>query len=92
MPERIFDEPLKFGDKEYILSDYFRSHQISRDEWEWLLDGYYDERGWDLERGWPTREKLAALGLEDIARDLVSNGYELKEKTEPIKEMNPGVA
>lgn len=89
MPDRIFDEPLKFGDKEYVLSDYFRSHQITREEWEWLLDGYYDERGWDLERGWPTKAKLAELGLKDIADDLIKNGYSIKEKTEPISRENP---
>ena len=89
MPDRIFNEPLKFGDKEYVLSDYFRSHPISREEWEWLLDGYYDERGWDLERGWPTKAKLAELGLKDIADDLMRNGYSIKEKTEPISRENP---
>jgi aldehyde:ferredoxin oxidoreductase len=89
MPDRIFDEPLKFGEKEYVLSDYFRSHEITREEWEWLLDGYYDERGWDLERGWPTKAKLTELGLKHIADDLIKNGYSIKEETEPISRENP---
>jgi aldehyde:ferredoxin oxidoreductase len=89
MPERIFNEPLKFGDKEYALSDYVRSHQITREEWEWLLDGYYDERGWDLKQGWPTDAKLSELGLKDISSDLIKNGYSIKEKTEPISRPNP---
>jgi len=89
MPERLLNEPLKFGDKKYVLSDYFRSHRITREEWEWLLDGYYDERGWDLERGWPTKSKLAELGLKNIADDLVRSGYDTKDKTEPITRPNP---
>ena len=89
MPERLLNEPLKFGDKEYVLSDYFRSHRITHEEWEWLLDGYYDERGWDLERGWPTKSKLAKLGLKDIADDLVRSGYDIKDETEPITRPNP---
>jgi len=89
MPERVFNEPLKFGEKEYVFSDYLRSHRITREEWEWLLDGYYDERGWDLEQGWPTRSKLSELELGDIADDLVKNGYELKSKTGPITRANP---
>jgi aldehyde:ferredoxin oxidoreductase len=26
--------------------------------------------GWDEETGWPTRERLEALGLGDVAREL----------------------
>jgi aldehyde:ferredoxin oxidoreductase len=35
-----------------------------------LLRDYYDERGWDLEKGIPTKAKLLELGLDDIAEDL----------------------
>ena len=35
-----------------------------------MLDAYYKVRGWDLETGKPTREKLIELGLEDAAKDL----------------------
>ena len=31
-------------------------------------------RGWDLETGKPTYEKLVSLGLEDIAEDLLRRG------------------
>lgn len=93
MPERMFREKLYWGSltnqKKFSLSDYVRSHEITHDEWEWLLDGYYDERGWDLENGWPTRERLAELGLGDIADDMVKQGYNLKEKTEPITRPDP---
>ena len=34
-----------------------------------LLRSYYRLRGWD-ERGWPTREKLLELGLEEAAEKL----------------------
>jgi aldehyde:ferredoxin oxidoreductase len=39
-----------------------------------MLDDYYDERGWDIETGIPTREKLEELGLEDTADDLAERG------------------
>jgi len=29
------------------------------------LDDYYQERGWDIERGIPTERKLVELGLDD---------------------------
>jgi aldehyde:ferredoxin oxidoreductase len=39
-----------------------------------MLDEYYDRHGWDRETGFPTRETLAALGLEDVADDLEKIG------------------
>jgi aldehyde:ferredoxin oxidoreductase len=93
MPERVFDETLHWGSlkgqKDFKFSDYVRSHNINREEWEWLLDGYYDERGWDIERGWPTKARLEALGMKDIANDMVAKGYALKERTEPITRPDP---
>lgn len=39
-------------------------------ELEQMLTDYYKSRGWDQETGFPTRDKLEALGLSDIANDL----------------------
>ena len=39
-----------------------------------MLDEYYEIRGWDRERGIPSRKKLIELGLEDVALDLEANG------------------
>jgi len=35
-----------------------------------MLSAYYKARGWDLESGKPSREKLPTLGLDDVAQDL----------------------
>jgi len=35
-----------------------------------MLDAYYTVRNWDPETGRPTREKLLALGLDEMANDL----------------------
>ncbi|MGQ9833586.1 MAG: aldehyde ferredoxin oxidoreductase family protein [Candidatus Villigracilaceae bacterium] len=37
---------------------------------EEMLTAYYTARGWDPKTGWPTRERLLALGLEQAAADL----------------------
>jgi aldehyde:ferredoxin oxidoreductase len=37
---------------------------------EGMLNAYYQHRGWDLETGRPSRERLLVLGLEDIAEDI----------------------
>jgi len=37
---------------------------------EGMLIAYYQHRGWDLETGKPSRQKLLELGLEEAAKDL----------------------
>ncbi|MEM2876120.1 MAG: aldehyde ferredoxin oxidoreductase C-terminal domain-containing protein, partial [Candidatus Bathyarchaeia archaeon] len=39
-----------------------------------MLDLYYEYRGWDKVRGWPTREKLSELGLDTVIKDLEKRG------------------
>ncbi len=37
---------------------------------EGMLFGYYEARGWDLETGYPMKDKLIDLGMNDIVQDL----------------------
>ncbi len=62
------------GAKEMPLMDYYETAPYSREDVKALFDDYYRERGWDVERGIPTRAKLEELGLEDVAQDLASRG------------------
>ena len=39
-----------------------------------LLSEYYEVRGWDVETGRPTRARLQAVGLKDVADDLERRG------------------
>jgi aldehyde:ferredoxin oxidoreductase len=63
-------EPMKRGDDEIRMKDFLGIKVLTADDLEKLLDDYYDERGWNIETGLPTREKLVELDLEDIADDL----------------------
>ncbi len=63
LPERLMTEPLKEGTS--------KGHFISRDDLKQMLDEYYTDRGWDLDTGIPTREKLEELGLGYVADQLV---------------------
>ncbi len=56
LPERLLTEPIPGGAS--------KGHFISRQELNQMLDEYYAARGWDVETGAPTREKLLSLGLE----------------------------
>ncbi|MFH1647440.1 MAG: aldehyde ferredoxin oxidoreductase family protein [Chloroflexota bacterium] len=61
-PERFYNTPLPEGPA--------RGAVIPRELVEQKLDEYYRSRDWDIDTGLPTRPKLEALGLEDIADDL----------------------
>jgi aldehyde:ferredoxin oxidoreductase len=56
------------------LMDYWRTRIVSSDDLNHLLDDYYEKRGWNIERGIPTIEKLQSLGLEKSARDFKKMG------------------
>jgi aldehyde:ferredoxin oxidoreductase len=63
IPERFFDpktETCKFG----------RIQTVEREKFEEMLDDYYNCRGWDVETGIPTKEKLKELGLAEVAEDM----------------------
>jgi len=62
LPERLLTEPLKGGAS--------KGHFISRDELNQMLDEYYEARGWDVETGTPSRQKLEELGLGYVADHL----------------------
>lgn len=39
-------------------------------QWNEFVDLYYEERGWDLETGWPYRETYEKYGLKDVADEM----------------------
>jgi aldehyde:ferredoxin oxidoreductase len=47
---------------------------IEWDDYNYLVDLYYDERGWDRKTGWPTRATYEKTGLGDIADELEKLG------------------
>ena len=55
----------RFAQGKVYLHDYF-DRRLSRDDVHRILDDYYEKRGWDIDRGVPTKEKLVELGLEEF--------------------------
>ncbi len=52
-------EPLSTGGTEGFTPDI-----------QGMLYAYYEARGWDADTGYPSRQKLLELGLDDVAHDL----------------------
>ncbi len=65
-------QPLKRPDRgeELVMTDYFGTKNITLEDSEKMISDYYDEHGWDINKGIPTVEKLKELGLEDAACEL----------------------
>ncbi|HEX9016062.1 MAG TPA: aldehyde ferredoxin oxidoreductase family protein [Chloroflexota bacterium] len=61
LPPRMTDEPVPDGPMKGAV--------VSRETLERLKNDYYSYRGWDLESGNPSREKLVDLGLEFAVGD-----------------------
>ncbi|MEA3407667.1 MAG: aldehyde ferredoxin oxidoreductase N-terminal domain-containing protein [Chloroflexota bacterium] len=47
---------------------------LDRQKFLKLMDIYYTLRGWDVDNGWPTRDKLQELNLTDVAEGLDAVG------------------
>jgi aldehyde:ferredoxin oxidoreductase len=48
-----------------------KRHGLDRRQFAPVVDALYALHGWDAERGWPTRETLAALDLDDVYDPMV---------------------
>jgi len=71
-PPGAWFEPIKSADRELRMMDYYKTTVLTEEDVEQILDDYYDERGWDRNRGTPTFEKLKELGLEGFADRITS--------------------
>lgn len=65
-PKRFMEEPVKEGP--------YRGYRCEKENWDRMLDQFYDLHGWDRETGLQTRRGLEALGLEEVALRLSEAG------------------
>jgi aldehyde:ferredoxin oxidoreductase len=74
---RVVDEQVipQFDKVENWVNPFVgQSVKLDRAKFSTLLDEYYALRGWDTETGRPTRAKLEALDLSDVADELGERG------------------
>jgi len=73
----VWFEPLGSGQKKLYLTEYNGTKRLSKDNVCKLLDDYYEERGWEVGRGIPTRDKLIDLGMGNVVADFEQMGLPL---------------
>ena len=69
VPEVWFD-PMKSPEGTLEMHDYYKTKVITRDDVSRILDDYYEERGWDIGKGIPTRKRLEQLSLKQYAKTI----------------------
>jgi aldehyde:ferredoxin oxidoreductase len=75
---RAHDMPPKKFVETPVHEGIFKGERIDLEKWNQMLDEYYDLHGWDRESGWPTKNTLSSLGLEEVA-------FRLAEEEIPIR-------
>jgi aldehyde:ferredoxin oxidoreductase len=65
LPPRVFDDPIPRGAS--------KGSVLKREEFERMLDDYYQVRGWSRD-GVPTKVNLALLGLDEVAERIDAGG------------------
>ena len=57
-----------------------RRYGLDREQFKPVLDEFYALHGWDPQSGWPTRERLAELGMGDVYEPMVEGAAKAKER------------
>lgn len=65
-PRRFMKEPVKNGP--------YAGYRCEKENWDRMLDAFYELHGWDRETGLQTRTSLMELGMENVARELEMAG------------------
>jgi len=53
---------------------------LDRQQFLPVMDDYYRRLGWDPETGWPTRARMAELGIEDLYEPMVAGAQSARER------------
>ncbi len=53
---------------------------LERNKFVPVMDEYYALRGWDVATGWPTREHLTRVGLQDVYEPMVAGAAKAKQR------------
>ncbi len=54
-----------------------------------VMDEYYAHLGWEAHTGWPTRERLEALGLGDVYEPMIAGAQRARAVRPPWREPKP---
>jgi hypothetical protein len=63
-----------------------KRHGLDRAQFTPVMDEFYELRGWGVETGWPSLERLCDLGLSDVYEPMVQGAAQAKQRLEELGE------
>lgn len=73
-------------DENWINQELGHRKRLKRAKFTPVMDEYYRLRGWDIETGWPTRERLETLDLDNVYEEMVTGAEAARER---LPELSP---
>jgi aldehyde:ferredoxin oxidoreductase len=87
MDERVL--PYFAYDENWTNPELGERQRLDVDRFKGVMDDYYRLRGWDVDTGWPTRERLAHLDLEGVYDDMVAGARDAQERLPELPPERP---
>jgi aldehyde:ferredoxin oxidoreductase len=87
MDERVL--PAFEYDENWVNPELGARMRLDREAFEPVLDEYYRLRGWDVESGWPTGERLESLGLAGVSAEMIAGAKRAKERLPDLPPERP---
>ena len=87
MDERVI--PSFEYDENWVNPELGVRMALDREQFLPLMDEYYRLRGWDVETGWPTQQKLQSLDLGDVHQEMVAGARAARERLPVLSPERP---
>jgi hypothetical protein len=89
MDERVL--PSFAYDENWVNPELGERQRLDVDRFKPVMDDYYRLRGWEVDTGWPTCDRLARLDLEGVYDDMVAGAQNAQERLPELPPEGPGV-
>ena len=76
-------------DENWVNPEIGTRMKLDRARFKPLLDAYYRLRGWDIDSGWPTAEKLNSLGLDGVHEQMVDGATQATARLPELPPVAP---
>jgi hypothetical protein len=57
---------------------------LDREQFKPVMDEFYTLYGWDPISGWPTRERLHELGMDEVYAPMVEGAIGARERSQAV--------
>jgi aldehyde:ferredoxin oxidoreductase len=87
MDERVI--PYFEYEENWVNPEVGERKRLDREQFLPLMDEYYRLRGWDVETGWPTKDRLERLGLDDVHEAMVDGAAAAQDRLPTLPPEEP---